>query len=93
MNQGDLVRLKQPFSPDSRSSQVYQFGVVVEIISLDLSPGDATTGKSSQSSEQWDWQKTEVLLYLYAPDAQDIYRDSQGEPALYSFYGNEVLQI
>lgn len=76
MDIGDLVRLKQPFQPEPNSDRVYSYGIIAGIVwSEDASPPSPPV---------------EIVLYLYDPDAQQIYTDSAGLEALYAFRPDEL---
>ncbi|MFQ3617318.1 MAG: hypothetical protein SNJ57_11835 [Cyanobacteriota bacterium] len=79
MDIGDLVRLKQPFQPDPNRDRTYSYGIIAGIVWSE----DA----SSLSPP------TEIVLYLYDPDAQQIYTDSAGLQAIYAFRPDELERV
>ncbi|MDG2615007.1 hypothetical protein P7L53_02000 [Thermoleptolyngbya sichuanensis XZ-Cy5] len=76
MDIGDLVRLRQPFSPEPNSERTYSYGIIAGIVwSEDASPPSSPA---------------EIVLYLYDLDTQQIYVDSAGLQAIYAFRPDEL---
>jgi hypothetical protein len=76
MEIGDLVRLKQPFSPTPTVPE-YCFGIIAGIVWSNPTRADLS-------------EVTEIVLYLYEPDRDLIYTDELGIRVLYSFYPHEL---
>ncbi|GAB4140480.1 MAG: hypothetical protein Fur0046_16050 [Cyanobacteria bacterium J069] len=79
MDIGDLVRLKQPFQPESDSDRTYSYGIIAGIV--------WSEGASFPSPP------VEIVLHLYDPDTQQIYTDAAGLQAIYAFRPNELEQV
>lgn len=79
MQEGDLVRLKETFIPDSMARQGYQYGVITGIIRQD---------DGNPSSEV-----AEVLVQLCEGDRTRVYTDQWGVQPTYSFYPDEIADV
>ncbi|MEO1210972.1 MAG: hypothetical protein AAFX78_15720 [Cyanobacteria bacterium J06638_20] len=77
MNEGDIVRLKQPIRPALNTARFYLYGIVIKVL---VAEPDAIAQPA----------KTEVLVYLYDPRLNEIYADEQGVQAIYSFKKDEL---
>lgn len=77
MNEGDIVRLKQPIRPKLNHARFYLYGIVIKIIPTD-------TDMVSQYS------RTDVLVNLYDPRTNEIYVDDMGVQAIYCFRRDEL---
>ena len=77
MNEGDIVRLKQPIRPALNTARLYFYGIVIKVMATEP---DAIAQTS----------KTEVLVHLYDPRLNEIYVDEQGDQAIYSFQKDEL---
>jgi hypothetical protein len=76
LQEGDRVRLKQPFRPNWRSPEEWHFGVVVGLI---------------QASPKADPSEvTGIVLYLYNLQTCVRYQDESGEKILFYFKQDEV---
>lgn len=79
---GDVVHFTQLFNPESDPAHAYRFGIVAGTIPpapLFVDPPEETVTVLDQ-----------VIVYLYDPGRQSIYRDELGGTALYSFSVNEI---
>lgn len=76
INQGDRVRLKQPFKPESNHSEAYNFGIVVALTYLEQEDGKQIV--------------TGALLRLYNSQTLIVYKDALGTEALFHFSLNEI---
>lgn len=76
MDIGDIVRLKQPFQPEPDSDRTYNYGIIAGIVWSE----DASLPSPP----------VEIVLYLYDPDAQQVYTDAANLEALYAFRPNEL---
>lgn len=79
MREGDLVRLKELFIPDSAAIRGYRYGVVTGILRRD--DGNASS------------EVVEILVQLCEGDRTLPYTDRWGLRPTYSFYPNEVEPI
>src|SRR5688572_19151568 len=73
---GDIVRLRNPYSPALRSSDQpgpFTFGIVAEILTV---LPDSTTRN--------------VSLYLYNPERRTIYLGPNGIPEFVDFHTSEI---
>jgi len=77
MNEGDLVRLKQPFQPTPSSPRKFQFGIIAAIV---------TNGSQAEPLTQ----NIQLIVYLYDPQTATTFQDEWGEAAPYCFALNEV---
>ena len=77
MNEGDIVRLKQPIRPALNTARFYLYGIVIKVMATEP---DAIAQPA----------KTEVLVHLYDPRFNEIYVDEQGVQAIYCFRKDEL---
>jgi hypothetical protein len=76
MEIGDRVRLRRPFKP-TPSSTLYTYGIIAGLVVEDSMAASSGGIK-------------EVVVYLYDPNQNEVYRDELGTQVMYSFYPNEL---
>jgi len=77
MNEGDVVRLKQPIRPGLNNSRFFLYGIVIKVIPAE--PSAIATPANA-----------DVLVYLYDPRTREVYTDELGVQAVYSFRQEEL---
>ncbi|OLP17264.1 hypothetical protein BST81_15710 [Leptolyngbya sp. 'hensonii'] len=94
LQQGDIVRLIQPFKPDPGASQEYRFGLVVGLNRCSFEDmGAVPEPERSRRSRYPVGKRMEVILHLYDPVTATTYVDDRQAGALFSFYLHEVACI
>ena len=78
MNQGDLVRLKQPFQPELAQPTAYHFGVIAAFAEAKCN------GRANLSAAAY------LLLHLCNAEGTATYTDDLGTKALFAFQPHEV---